>query len=101
MTSQDQIARLRISLDESGPIPAVSIPENVADRLLSRLHHGIGGTVSLGAVRTTSNSGEGRVALFSSSGLAFDGRVKPDVVAPGVALETADPTQTALHATGL
>ena len=28
---------------------------------------------------------------FSSTGLAFDGRVKPEVVAPGVALETAEP----------
>jgi hypothetical protein len=42
-------------------------------------------------VRTASNSAEGRVAQFSSSGLAFDGRVKPDVVAPGVALETSEP----------
>jgi hypothetical protein len=30
------------------------------------------------------------VARFSSTGLAFDGRVKPDLVAPGVALETAE-----------
>ena len=42
-------------------------------------------------MRTTPNSGEGKVAQFSSSGLAFDARVKPDVVAPGVALETAEP----------
>ena len=80
-----------ISLDESGPIPALSIPEAIADRLLSQLRRGIGAAVSLGNVRTTSNSGEGRVAQFSSSGLAYDGRVKPDVVAPGVALETAEP----------
>jgi hypothetical protein len=42
-------------------------------------------------VRTESNTGEGRVMQFSSTGLAFDGRVKPEVVAPGVALETAEP----------
>ncbi len=80
-----------ISLDQTGPIPAVSIPQELALQLLSRLSRGIDGTVSLGAVRTASNSGEGRVAQFSSSGLAFDGRVKPDVVAPGVALETSEP----------
>jgi len=80
-----------ISLDQNGPIPAVSISDDVAARLLTRLRHGLQGTVSLGSVRTTSNAGEGRVAQFSSSGLAFDGRVKPDVVAPGVALETAEP----------
>src|SRR2546423_6515730 len=80
-----------ISLDESGPIPAVSVPEGIAERLLARVRHHVATTVSLGSVHTTSNTGEGRVAQFSSSGLAFDGRVKPDVVAPGVALETSEP----------
>jgi subtilisin family serine protease len=80
-----------ISLDENGPIPAVAISDDVAARLLTLLHHGIHGTLSLGAVRTTPNAEEGHVARFSSSGLAFDGRVKPDVVAPGVALETSEP----------
>jgi subtilisin family serine protease len=80
-----------MSLDETGPIPAVSISEDVALRLLARLRHGIAGTMSLGDVRATTNSGEGHVAQFSSSGLAYDGRVKPDLVAPGVAVETAEP----------
>jgi hypothetical protein len=79
-----------ISLDETGPIPAVSVSEDVALRMLLRLRHGIPGMVSLGAVRAASNAGEGHVAQFSSSGLAYDGRVKPDLVAPGVALETAE-----------
>jgi hypothetical protein len=80
-----------IVLDESAPIPAVSVPEDVAHTLLARIRGGIQATVSLGVVRTESNSGEGRVMRFSSTGLAFDGRVKPEVVAPGVALETAEP----------
>jgi subtilisin family serine protease len=80
-----------ISLDENGPIPAVSISDDVAARMLARLGNGIQGTVSLGSIRTTSNAGGGHVAQFSSSGLAFDGRVKPNIVAPGVALETAEP----------
>jgi subtilisin family serine protease len=80
-----------IGLDESGPIPAVSVPERIGLRLLERIRRGIPATVSLGAVRTASNAGEGRVARFSSTGLAFDGRVKPELVAPGVALETAEP----------
>jgi subtilisin family serine protease len=84
-----------ISLDENGPIPAVSISDEVATRLLTRLRNGLHSTVSLGAVRTTPNVGEGHVAQFSSSGLAFDGRVKPDVVAPGVALETSEPGSNA------
>jgi subtilisin family serine protease len=80
-----------IGLDESSPIPAVSVPEDVAEILLRRVRRGIPATMSLGSVRTASNSGEGTVARFSSTGLAFDGRVKPEVVAPGVALETAEP----------
>src|SRR5439155_23025868 len=62
-----------------------------ARRLAARVHPGGATEVSLGSVHATPNSGEGRVAQFSSSGLAFDGRVKPDVVAPGVALETSEP----------
>jgi len=80
-----------IGLDESGPIPAVSVPERVARRLLAEIRRGRPGTASIGAVRTAANDGEGRVAQFSSTGLAFDGRVKPELVAPGVALETAEP----------
>src|SRR5439155_10533405 len=80
-----------IGLDEDGPVPAVSIPEDVARTLLLRIRSGIPTTASLGAVRTRPNAAEGRVTRFSSTGLAFDGRVKPELVAPGVALETAEP----------
>jgi hypothetical protein len=80
-----------ISLDEDTPIPAVSIPNDVAQTILGRIRNGIPTTVSLGAVRTTQNASEGRVTRFSSTGLAFDGRVKPELVAPGVSLETSEP----------
>jgi len=80
-----------IALDERTPIPAVSIPEDVAHTLLERIRSGVQTTLSLGAVRTESNGGQKRVMAFSSTGLAFDGRVKPELVAPGVALETAEP----------
>jgi subtilisin family serine protease len=80
-----------IALDESGPIPSSAVPEGVARRLLAEIARGRPATASIGAVRTTRNVSEGRVARFSSTGLAFDGRVKPEVVAPGVALETAEP----------
>ena len=79
-----------IGLDENGPIPVVSVPEEIARRVLAQIRHGVLATASIGATRTASNAGEGRVARFSSTGLAFDGRVKPEVVAPGVALETAE-----------
>jgi subtilisin family serine protease len=80
-----------IRLDESAPIPALSVPEDVAQRLLAQMRRGASATVSLGALQTESNSGEGHIARFSSTGLAFDGRVKPEIVAPGVALGTAEP----------
>ena len=80
-----------IGLDESAPIPAISVPDDVAHTLLDRIRSGVLTTVSLGAVRTEANAGDGRVMRFSSTGLAFDGRVKPELVAPGVALETAEP----------
>ncbi len=80
-----------IAFDQGGPIPAVSIPEAVAQRLLSYPGRGIPVTASIGSARTAANASRGRVAAFSSTGLAFDGRVKPELVAPGVALETAEP----------
>ena len=80
-----------ISLDEDAPIPAVSVPEDVAQTMLARIRSGVPTTASLGAVRSTSNAAEGRVTQFSSTGLAFDGRVKPELVAPGVSLETSEP----------
>jgi subtilisin family serine protease len=79
-----------IALDENAPIPAVSIPLDLAETMLARLRSGIAASVSLGSTTTTSNGGADRVALFSSTGLAFDDLVKPEVVAPGVALETAE-----------
>jgi subtilisin family serine protease len=79
-----------IALDESATIPAVSIPVALAETMLARSRSGIATSVSLGATRTAANGGVDRVAPFSSTGLAFDGRVKPELVAPGVALETAE-----------
>ena len=47
--------------------------------------------VSIGLPRVVHNASEGGIAPFSSRGLAFDGRVKPDLAAPGVALTTSEP----------
>ena len=51
--------------------------------------------MTLGASRAGVNASEKGVALFSSRGLAFDGRLKPDLTAPGVALLTAEPGRNA------
>jgi subtilisin family serine protease len=80
-----------IGLQEGAPVPVVSIPSTTAETLLARLRSGVPVTVSIGATRPISNSTEDRVARFSSTGLAYDGRVKPELVAPGVSLGTAEP----------
>ena len=49
-------------------------------------------TAVLAPAGTVPNPGLDIVAGFSSGGLSFDGRVKPDVVAPGVGLGTLDPS---------
>jgi len=80
-----------LGLQESVSVPVVSIPLATAHSVLQRLSRGEPATVSLGSPRTVLVSEQGQVASFSSSGLAFDGRVKPDLVAPGVGLATSDP----------
>ena len=80
-----------LGLDESAPVPVLSLPSGVARALRARLDAGATATVALGSAAAAANADAGRVASFSSTGLAFDGRVKPDLVAPGVALATSDP----------
>src|SRR5712691_8428834 len=83
-----------LGVDGSASIPAVSIPVATARTLLARLHEGVAVTASIGSVRSASNAANGHVARFSSTGLAFDGLVKPELVAPGVGLGTAEPGAT-------
>jgi subtilisin family serine protease len=80
-----------LGLDESVSVPVVSIPANAARAALQRIARGQRVVVALHESASVQNPGEDRVASFSSSGLAFDGRVKPDLVAPGVGLATSDP----------
>ena len=47
--------------------------------------------MAIGPARDDANSDHGYVADFSSRGLAFDGGVKPNVAAPGVAIATSEP----------
>jgi hypothetical protein len=83
-----------LRLDQSAPIPAVSIPDATAQRILARLRSGVPVTVSIGSADDVANSADDGVAHFSSTGLAFDGRVKPDLVAPGVGLGTSEPNSS-------
>jgi len=80
-----------LGLDESVQVPVIAVPTHAARAALARIARGEAVTVALAASSSASNAGQGRVATFSSSGLAFDGTVKPDLVAPGVGLPTSDP----------
>jgi subtilisin family serine protease len=78
-----------VGLSEDVDVPVVAVSEAVGRELARTLDDGGTATVSLGAPR--GRAVVRRVAPFSSHGLAFDGRLKPDLSAPGVALLTSDP----------
>ena len=79
-----------LGLDERLDVPVVGLPTGVARAVREALARGIGVSVSLGASGWRQNDRAGRIAPFSSRGLAFSGGLKPELVAPGVALLTAD-----------
>ncbi|MBA2331311.1 MAG: S8 family serine peptidase [Actinobacteria bacterium] len=79
-----------LGLDERLTVPVVGLPAAVARGAREALARGIDVTVSLGAPGVQTNERADSVAPFSSRGLAFGGGVKPELVAPGVALVTAD-----------
>jgi hypothetical protein len=74
-------------------VPIVAVPAAPARELLAARKRGEEIGITLGPP-TGSESGGNRVASFSSRGLVFDGRLKPDLTAPGVGLATSDPGST-------
>src|SRR5262249_55056333 len=76
---------------DDGSTPVVVVPAAEAEQLLAAARAGIDLGVSIGAVSQAPTTDRGHVAGFSSQGLAFDGSMKPDLVAPGVSLATAVP----------
>jgi minor extracellular serine protease Vpr len=79
-----------LDLDEAGALPVVALPGEAGAKASDGLRHGEQVSVVLSATRPVGNGSAGAVAPFSSGGLAFDGRVRPDLVAPGVGLATDD-----------
>jgi minor extracellular serine protease Vpr len=80
------VASGAIGLDERIAVPVVAIPEQAARTLLARSD----ALVAVAAPRAIRGPDEA-LAPFSSWGLAFDGGVKPELLAPGVELATAEP----------
>jgi subtilisin family serine protease len=72
-------------------VPVVSVPSDAAARTIEAVRRGASATIAIGGTKADRDGDSSRVAVFSSRGLAFDGRVKPDLVAPGVSLLAAEP----------
>ena len=80
-----------LPIDEDENIPVVVVPTAAAIELLAARRAGIDVGIALGHGHADANTGRGLVAGFSSQGLAFDGSIKPDIAAPGIAIATAEP----------
>jgi subtilisin family serine protease len=91
-----------LDVDEATAIPVAALPAESGRAALEALAGGDPVIVELGPAGTAANAGVGDVAPFSSGGLVFDGRVKPDLVAPGTGLVTTDagPGERLATATG-
>jgi Subtilase family/PA domain len=79
-----------LDIEDAGALPVIALPADAGRAAVDRVRDGADVAVALDASRAVGNGSAGRVAAFSSGGLAFDGRVRPDLVAPGVGLATAD-----------
>lgn len=79
-----------LDLDEATAIPVVALPAEAGRELVAGIARGEVASVSFAGVRSLGNPAAGRVASFSSGGVAFGGNAKPDLVAPGVGIATAD-----------
>src|SRR6266576_3317275 len=80
-----------LGLDEAVDVPVVSVPGRVGRLVVAALSAHRPAVVSIGLPKTAANGSAQQIAPFSSRGLAYDARVKPDVAAPGVVLATAEP----------
>ena len=80
-----------LGLDESVNVPVLSLPSRVGLLAATAVRRHERPAISIGVPQIALNGNSGEIAPFSSRGLAFDGRVKPDLIAPGVALATSEP----------
>ncbi len=81
-----------LDADEATALPVIALPGETGAAAMDALREGRQVSAVLAPLGTAGNPELDAVAGFSSGGLAFDGRVKPDVVAPGVGLATFDPS---------
>ena len=87
----DPVAAGALGLDDRVTIPVVVIPQVTGVELAAGLALAVASDVRFSSSSVDANSQAGRIAPFSSYGLAFNDHVKPDLVAPGVAVTTSAP----------
>ena len=80
-----------LGLDESVDVPVLSLPPRVGRLAAAAIRRHEHPAIAIGVPQIARNGRAGEIAPFSSRGLAFDGRVKPDLVAPGVVVATSEP----------
>jgi hypothetical protein len=81
-----------LDLGDRADVPVVGVPEDAGRALVTALRDGRTARVSIASGPAAAVGGD--VAPFSSRGLTFDGRLKPDLVAPGVGLNAPEPGET-------
>ena len=82
-----------LGIDQAIAVPVVGVPSEVAARARELLSSGHPLVFAVGAASFRPNTAYGSAAPFTSSGLAFDGRPKPELLTSGVDLPTSDPGQ--------
>ena len=80
-----------LGLDDDVTLPIVVIPGEQGAVAAASLITGGAVTMWFSGVSADANPAVGSVAPFSSTGLTYDDAIKPDLVAPGVAITTSAP----------
>jgi minor extracellular serine protease Vpr len=83
------IANGALGLDDRVAIPVAVLPGYSGNLLAKAVDAGSDASVSFGQSTAAANAARGAVAGFSSTGLGYGGVLKPDVVAPGVAITSS------------
>ncbi|MGI9659481.1 MAG: S8 family serine peptidase, partial [Gaiellaceae bacterium] len=86
----DELEPGSIDLSEERAAPVVALPREMGRAIATIVARGDEVSVTLEPAAPIENEAAPRIAPFSSRGLSFDGVLRPDLVAPGVGLATAD-----------
>ena len=84
-----------LGLDDRVKLPIAVLPGDQGATAAATLLTGGAVTITFSTTHSDDNPQAGSVAAFSSTGLAFDDSIKPDLVAPGVAVTTSAPGRRA------